>query len=234
MKGKALSREKQKEIRRKMLPQFIYIVAVFVPFILILVDTFDVFDKFVTLSRVGWRVEVGGDHGWIFLVAFVVLSAPFMAYQMWFYLKHSGRWKSGGKFGGKFLLGLTLLAGILIAVGCAIPFYNINDPRASQLAHDLHNSLAMIGSLLAVAAVTIALIQVAREKHMQTIMILYTVFCVSVYWAYSILKNAVAFEVGLAFTIFIFMYFINRTELYRAAKKSKRQADTSDKEKEKE
>jgi|GEM_PF-6162161 len=225
-----ITKERREQIKHKLRFQFIYITAVFIPYIVILFATFgfDIFDKFVTLSRVGWRTEVDTSSGkiiedpmgWIYLAAFLVLSTPFMVYQMWFYLKSSNRWKGTGRSSGKFLFALTVLGCLLIIIGCLIPFYPISDPRSTQAMHDWHNFLAVSGSLLTVAAVTIALMQVAREKNTQAIMILYALFVALVYYVYTVLVNAIAFEVGLTFAVFLLMYFINRAALYQSARNS--------------
>lgn len=207
----------KKQVRRKMLFQIIYIWAVIVPYMLILEATYDVFkhpDPLTTLSRIGWRSNVGGPRGFLFLIAFIVLTCPFMVYQVWFYLTHSGRkgqrsWR---------LLYLAVAGAAFVAAGAAMP-YNKKQPDA-PVVHALHNGFAVTGALLTVLAVTLILIQICRETQRERILIFYGVFAAFVYYTYTILRNSAGFQVGMAFVIFVVMFYINRTVLRRNLKKN--------------
>lgn len=205
------------QVRRKLRFQFIYILAVIVPYIFIIEATYNIFkdpDPLITLSRIGWRTHVGGPRGVWFLIFFVALTCPFMVYQVWFYLKHSGRKGRGAR--RLFILSTT--AAVSVATGAAMPY---NKTRAeAPLWHLLHNGFAMLGALLAVLAVTLILIQVCREADREIILVFYALFAAFVYAIYSTLHNAAAFQIGMTFTIFVVMYYINKVVLYRNVRKN--------------
>ena len=208
-----LNTAQKKEAFRKMLPQLVYIVVIFMPFCYMLSITYDIWDPYKSLSRIGWRTEVGGPGGWVYLLMFVILSGPFMVYQVWFYLKHRVT-----KNQSKFLLILVIVAAVAMAVGAGIPFYHIDDPRATQVLHTLHNGFSMLGALLGVLTVTIIMIQVTRENKQAIILTVYALFCFCLFQVYMEIQNATGFEVGLVFIIFIAMYLINRIVLRRKMK----------------
>jgi len=205
----------KKEIRRKLRFQFLYIIAVIVPYMWIFARTYDIWDPFVSLSRIGWRSHVGGPQGAFFLISFIVLTCPFMVYQVWFYQKQSGRFGKGKR--NKTVWYLAIAGALFVAIGASVPY----NRRAYEtpILHALHNGFAVMGALLTVLAVTIILTQVCREAHREIILVLYGLFAASVYYAYTILVNAAAFQIGMTFSIFVFLYFTNRAVLVREKKK---------------
>lgn len=207
----------KKQVRRKLRFQSIYIWMVIAPYIYIVEATYNIFndpDPLITLSRIGWRTQVGGPRGVWFLVAFIVLSCPFMVYQVWFYLKHSGRkgqrsWR---------LLYLSIAGAFFVALGAAMP-YNKKEAQA-PVWHALHNGFAVLGSLLTVLTVTLIFVQICRETNREIILVFYGIFAAAVYYAYTILVNAAAFQIGITFVIFLSMFYINRTVLRQNLKKN--------------
>ena len=207
----------KKQVCKKLRFQLIYIWAVIAPYIYILEATYDIIkhpDPMITLSRIGWRTQVGGPRGALFLFAFIVLTCPFMVYQVWFYLKHSGR---KGQRSWRILY-LAIAGAAFVAAGAAMP-YNKKVTEA-PIMHALHNGFAVIGALLTVLTVTLILIQICRETHHEIILVFYGLFAASVYYAYTVLINAAVFQVGLTFIIFIALFYINRTVLRRNLKKN--------------
>jgi len=205
------------QVRRKLRFQFVYMLVVILPYMLIIEATYDVFknpDPLITLSRIGWRTHVGGPRGVWFLIFFVILTCPYMVYQVGFYIKHSGR---KGR-GARRLFILSVASAVCVATGAAMPY---NRPQHEQpLWHLLHNGFAVLGALLAVLTVTLILVQVCRETHREIILVGYAIFAAIVYVVYSTLQNAAAFQIGMTFTIFVFMYHINRAVLYRNVRKN--------------
>lgn len=203
-----ISAAHKKAVRRKLRFQLLYLIVVIVPYIFILDATYDIWNTNVSLSRIGWRSHVGGPDGGWFLLAFIVLTCPFMVYQVWFYLKNSGRRQSRQ---GKFLFILSIVASATVATGAAMPY---NRPQKdAPFLHLLHNGFAVLGALLAVLTVTIILVQICREADREIILLFYGIFAALVYYVYTVLVNAAAFQVGMTFVIFVVMYFVNRAVL---------------------
>lgn len=186
--------------------QFFYIITVFVPYMWIFERSYDIWAGY-SLSRIGWRPHIGGPNGVWFLIGFLILTCPFMVYQVWFYLRNSGH-KS------QKLLYMSIVSALFLATSAAMPY---DRPQTeTPLLHALHNGFAVLGALSAVLVLTIILARVCRESHREIILVLYALFAFAVFLVYTTTRNAAAFQIGMTFTIFVIMYFINRAIIRRS------------------
>lgn len=85
-----------------------FMAAVYIPYMLLLGFSYDIFEH--SLSRIGWRYD-----GFSFLLAYVLLSVPFMLYQILVNIKF--RDERNRVVNTAAIVGLVLLIG-----GALVPF----------------------------------------------------------------------------------------------------------------
>ena len=188
-----------KTIRFRLGAMFIFIVAVYLPFFIVLTIKYDTTK--ISLSGIGWR-----ESGLPFLLIYICLTVPALIYQIFLFLNLSDR-KS------KWLQALILAGGIMIAVGAVFPVRE----SSPAYSHFLHSTLCQAGGVLSILAVTFMMVLYGKtnKEKIQKVTILYGELFIIVATAFLLLETTAMLEVGVSLLFLIVMFIINGILIYR-------------------
>jgi len=171
----------------------LFIAVVYVPFFIVLTLKYDVAS--VAISRIGWRFD-----GFRYLVSFMILTVPFMLYQVFFFIRIYGK-------RNKLLAFLAITGSSLIVIGGFTPYYE-DTLEAVQFFHCV---AAGAGAVFSFIAVTYMVAQYCASggRQARKAAVPYGVYFIAASAAFFALQSAALFQVGLSLCSFIVMYLLN-------------------------
>jgi len=170
----------------------IFIIAVYLPFFIFLALTHDV--KNYSLSNIGWRQ--GGE---IFLIWYVVITVPFMLYQIFFFMRNTDS-------ESRLLVIMSIIGSCFVIAGAFIPFRETD----TAFVITLHNICAMMGALICVQVLVIMIAGYFKKNRDRKLMAAFLMLVVFILYIYISISHVALFVTGLPLVCFTILYFFNK------------------------